>query len=114
MEWSIKARKRFKPEEVIHTLSGAEIKLAAGSTTRFERCAQCIAAWRWAWVLASVFAPVLNALPRLAGVTPPSQRWFSAGTPWNRVRLTLGFGTGAANRAMKSTVSQAACVALSP
>jgi hypothetical protein len=28
---------------------------------------------------------------------------FSANTPWNRVRLTRGFGTRAASRAMKSS-----------
>jgi hypothetical protein len=28
---------------------------------------------------------------------------FSANTPWNRIRLTLGFGTRAASRAMKSS-----------
>jgi transposase-like protein len=32
MEYPIMARKRFKPEEIIHKLREAEIKLAAGST----------------------------------------------------------------------------------
>ena len=32
-------------------------------------------------------------------------------TPWKRVRLTRGFGTSAANRAMKSSGSKITCVA---
>ena len=49
--------------------------------TRFKRCAQVIAAWRSAGVLTAAFAPVLGALPRLAGVTSPRQRWLGANTP---------------------------------
>ena len=78
--------------------------------TRLRRCAHVIDAWHSASALTSVFAPVFSALPRLAGVTSPRQRWFGARTPWNRLRLTLGFGTRAANRAMKSTGSKATCV----
>jgi len=47
----------------------------------FKRCAQVIAAWRSAGVLTAAFAPVLGALPRLAGVTSPRQRWLGANTP---------------------------------
>ena len=42
--------------------------------TRLSRWAQVIAAWRSAGVLTSAFAPVLSALPRLAGVTSLRQR----------------------------------------
>jgi len=42
--------------------------------TRFNRCAQVIAAWRAAGVLDSVLAAFFSSLPRLAGVTSPRQR----------------------------------------
>ena len=42
--------------------------------TRLSRWAQVIAAWHSAGVLTTAFAPVLSALPRLAGVTSPRQR----------------------------------------
>ena len=47
--------------------------------TRLRRCAQVIAAWHSAGVFTSAFAPILGALPRLAGVTSPRQRWFGPG-----------------------------------
>jgi hypothetical protein len=59
---------------------------------------------------AAAFAPVLGALPRLAGLTSPRQRWFGARAPCWRVRLTRGFGTRAANPAMKYTGSKATWV----
>jgi len=37
----------------------------------------------------------LLPLPRLAGVTRARWALFGAKTPWNRIRLTLGFGTNA-------------------
>jgi hypothetical protein len=39
-------------------------------------------------------------LPRPAGVTWCRSALLGANTPWNRVRLTRGFGTRAASRAM--------------
>ena len=42
--------------------------------TRLSRWAQVIAAWHSAGVLTTAFAPVLSALPRLAGVTSLRQR----------------------------------------
>ncbi len=41
-------------------------------------------------------------LPRLAGVTRARYLLLGPNTPWKRVRLTRGFGTRAASRAMKS------------
>jgi hypothetical protein len=47
--------------------------------TRFKRCAQVMDAWHSAGVLTSAFEPVFSALPRLAGVTSPRQRWLGPG-----------------------------------
>lgn len=48
----------------------------------------------------------LFPLPRLAGVTRARCLLFGANTPCKRVRLTPGWGTGAARRAMKSRGSK--------
>ena len=48
-------------------------------------------------------ALALLPLPRLAGVTRARCALLGANTPWNRVRLTLGLGTSATSRAMKSS-----------
>jgi len=71
--------------------------------TCFRRCAHLMATWRSMGDLTSVLSMSFRPLPRLAGVTSPRQRWLDARTPWYRVRLTLGFGTRDARRAMKST-----------
>ncbi len=42
----------------------------------------------------------------LAGVIRARYLLLGANTPWKRVRLTRGFGTRAANRAMKSSGSK--------
>jgi len=78
--------------------------------TRLNRCAHVIEARRSAGVCGSSPLLALLALPRLAGVTQTRWRLFGANTPWNRVRLTLGFGTSAAKRAMKSSGSKTTCV----
>ena len=77
----------------------------ARSNTRFRRCAQVIAARRSAGVGSSKspFARRWLPLPRLEGVTRTRYLLLGANTPWNRVKLTRGFGTRAANRAMKSS-----------
>ena len=49
-------------------------------------------------------------LPRFAGVTRARYRLLGANTPWKRVRLTLGFGTEVARRAMRSSGSKVTCV----
>ena len=60
------------------------------------------------WLSASDFSLVVEEvflalpLPRFAGVTWMRCLLLGASTPWNRVRLTLGLGTIAANLAMKS------------
>jgi ribosomal protein S5 len=43
----------------------------------------------------------VRALLRLAGVTCARCALLGAKTPWNRVRLTQGFGTKATSRAIK-------------
>jgi hypothetical protein len=65
--------------------------------TRFRRCAQVIAARRSARVEPSADAAALTLLPlpRLAGVTCVRCALLGANTPWNRVKLTRGFGTKA-------------------
>ena len=65
--------------------------------TRFRRCAQVMAAWRCAGASStpSSVDSGLLPLPRFAGVTTARYLLFGANTPWNRVRLTLGFGTRA-------------------
>lgn len=80
--------------------------------TRFRRCAQVIAARRSAGVRSSGSAVVAYRppLPRLAGVTRARCLLLGANTPWKRVRLTRGFGTKAASRAMKSSGSKMTCV----
>ena len=47
----------------------------------------------------------LLPLPRLARVTCARYRLLGANTPWKRLRLTRGLGTGAASRTMKSNGS---------
>ena len=76
------------------------------SKTRFWRCAQVIDARRSAGVCGSSAPMAFLPLPRLAGVTKARCLLFGANTPWKRVRLTLGFGTKAANLAMKSSGSK--------
>jgi len=73
--------------------------------TRFSRCAQVIAARRSAGVGPSFVSTVLSLLPlpRLAGVSRARWALWGANTPWYRVRLTRGFGTKAASRAMTSS-----------
>ena len=80
--------------------------------TRFRRCAQVIAARRSAGVgsCGSVGVACSPPLPRFAGVTRARYLLFGANTPWKRVRLTRGFGTSAARRAMKSRGSKMTCV----
>jgi hypothetical protein len=48
-------------------------------------------------VLSSFRSPICLFLPRLAGVTRVLCLLFGANTPWNRVRLILGFGTSEAS-----------------
>ena len=62
------------------------------------------------WCCRFISHPDLVALPRFAGVTNARCRLLGANTPWKRVRLTLGFGTGAASLAMKSNGSKMTCV----
>ena len=80
--------------------------------TRLRRCAQVIAARRSAGVgpCAASEGLVWLPLPRLAGVTRARCALLGANTPWNRVRLTLGLGTRATSRAMKSSGSKMTCV----
>jgi hypothetical protein len=52
----------------------------------------------------------LFPLPRLTDVTCPRWCLFAANTLWKRVRLTRGFGTSAANLAVKSSGSKMTCV----
>jgi hypothetical protein len=80
--------------------------------TRFKRCAQVIAARRSASVGSSGSAVLAcwPPRPRLAGVTRARYLLLGAKTPWNRVRLTRGFGTRAASREMKSSGSKMTCV----
>jgi len=75
--------------------------------TRLRRCAQVIAARRSAGVGSSESPCARRSppLPRLAGVTRARCLLLGANTPWKRVRLTLGLGTKAASRAMKSSGS---------
>jgi hypothetical protein len=58
-------------------------------------CLRLMAAWRSAGVFSrpSTVDSRLLPLPRFAGVTTARCLLFGANTPWNRVRLTLGFGT---------------------
>ena len=74
--------------------------------TRLRRCAQVIDARRSAGDGRSTTTLALLPLPRFAGVTNARCLLLGANTPWKRVRLTLGFGTRAASRAMKSSGSQ--------
>ena len=85
----------------------------ARNNTRLRRCAQVIAARRSAGVGSSVSAGLAcrPPLPRLAGVTRARYLLLGAKTPW--VRLTRGFGTRAASRAMKSRGSNMTWVVLS-
>ena len=71
-----------------------------------------IAARRSAGVRSSGSAIVVCGppFPRLPGVTRARYLLFGANTPWNRVRLTRGFGTSAASRAIKSRGSKMTCV----
>lgn len=62
--------------------------------TRLSRCAHVIDARRCAGVAGSSATLTLLPLPRFAGVTNARCRLLGANTPWKRVRLTLGFGTG--------------------
>ena len=80
--------------------------------TRFRRCAQVIDARRSLGVFScpSAHALGLLPLPRFAGVTRARCLLLGANTPWKRVRLTLGLGTRAASRAMKSSGSKMTCV----
>ena len=57
-----------------------------------------------------IFCNFQTPLSRFAGVTRARCLLFGANTPWNRVRLTLGLGTGAASLAMKSTGSKMTCM----
>ena len=70
--------------------------------TRFKRCAQVMAARRWAGDGSSGVGNVrvLLPLPRLDGVTCARCVLLGAKTPWNLVRLTRGLGTKATSRAM--------------
>jgi hypothetical protein len=54
----------------------------------------------------SYVAPGVLHLPRITGVIKARCLLFGANTPWDRVRLTLGLGTMAASRAMKSSGSK--------
>ncbi len=65
------------------------------SNTRFNRCAQVMAARHSAGVWFSSSDRGFLTLPRLAGVTCARCLLFGAKTPWNRVRLTLDLGTKA-------------------
>lgn len=76
--------------------------------TRFNLWAG-IDARRAARVGGSSDTSALFPLPRLAGVTKARCLLLGANTSWNRVRLTLGFGTSAARRAMKSSGSKIPC-----
>ena len=78
--------------------------------TRLSRCAHVIDARRCAGVAGS--SATLTLLPP-ALFCRRDQRpvpTVGANTPWKRVRLTLGFGTGAASLAMKSNGSKMTCV----
>lgn len=76
--------------------------------TRFNLWAG-IDARRAARVGGSSDTSALFPLPRLAGVTKARCLLLGANTSWNRVRLTLGFGTSAARRAMKFSGSKIPC-----
>ena len=78
--------------------------------TRFRRWAQVIDAWRSAGDRSSMSAPTcLPPLPLPAGVISARCLLLGANTPWQRVRLTLGFGTRAASLAIKSSGYTPAC-----
>ncbi len=53
-------------------------------------------------VLSSFKSPLCLPFPRFAGVTVTRYLLLGAKTPWNLVRLTLGFGTSEANFDIKS------------
>jgi hypothetical protein len=82
--------------------------------TRLSLCAQVI---DWCFCALVFSCPVGKAclvLFRKAGVIVTRCRLFGGGpprtnTPWKRVRLTLGLGTKAAKRAIKSSGSKMAC-----
>ncbi len=70
---------------------------------------------RWAQVMALRFSSGVlfsscRLFPRRAVVTRVLCLLFGANTPWNRVRLTRGFGTSEASFAMKSNDSNITCV----
>ena len=70
---------------------------------------------RWAQVMALRFSSGVwfsscRLFPRRAVVTRVLCLLFGANTPWNRVRLTRGFGTSEASFAMKSNDSIITCV----
>ena len=72
--------------------------------TRLRRCAQVMAVRLSAGVRSCGLPNVFDwsPLPRFAGVTNARCWLLGANTPWKRVRFTLGLGTSAASRAMKS------------